>query len=89
MIVRLDITAGLAERNLTTPCILLMVLGETLHIVKEMLLELTLGWQPLTTRVLVVKITDEFILRPDVLWVHDASVDLWAQWFIPPYEGQQ
>jgi hypothetical protein len=28
------------------------------------------------TRVPVVKITNEFILGPDVLWVHDASVDL-------------
>jgi hypothetical protein len=28
------------------------------------------------TRVLFDKITDEFILRPDVVWVHDAFVDL-------------
>jgi hypothetical protein len=37
MIVTLDILAGLAERNLTTPCILLMVSGETLPILKEVL----------------------------------------------------
>jgi hypothetical protein len=76
MIIKLDIATGLAERNLTTPCILLMVSEETLPILKGVLLELTLGWQRLTPRVLVVKITDVFILGPDVLWVHNASVDL-------------
>lgn len=75
-IVRLDITAGLPERELTRPYVLQMVSGKTVPILKEALVELTLGQCPLTTWLFVTKVTDEFILGLDVLCAHDASMDL-------------
>jgi hypothetical protein len=50
--------------------------GETLPILKEALVTLTLGWRPLTTWVLVADIADEFVLAPDVLRAQSASVDM-------------
>lgn len=73
---RLDIITGLLEREVTQLYVLPMASGETLPILKEMLVELTLGWRPLITWVLITKITDEFILGLDVLHIPDESVDL-------------
>jgi predicted aspartyl protease len=64
-IVRLDITAGLPVRELTRPYVLQMLSGKTLLILKEALVELTLGHCPLTTWLFVTKVTDEFILGLD------------------------
>jgi hypothetical protein len=75
-IVRLDITAELPARELTRPYILQIVSGETLPVLKEVLVGLPLEQWPLTTWVFVIRITDEFILGLDVLCAQDASVDL-------------
>jgi hypothetical protein len=68
---RLDITAELPEREVTQLYDLPMASGETLPILKEILVELPLGWCPLMTWVLIAKITHEFILGLDVLHIHD------------------
>jgi predicted nucleic acid-binding Zn finger protein len=53
-----------------------MASGETIPVLKEGLVELTLGRSALKIWVFVAKITDYFILGLDVLRVSDASVDL-------------
>jgi hypothetical protein len=53
-----------------------MALGETIPVVKEALVELTLGRRALKIWVFVAGITKEFILRLNVLRAYDASVDL-------------
>jgi hypothetical protein len=42
---------------------------------KEVLVELTLGWYPLMTGVFVARIADKFILGLDVLYAHDACMN--------------
>jgi hypothetical protein len=49
---------------------------ETIHVLKEALVELTLGRSDLKIFMLDAEITNEIILRLDVLWADDASVDL-------------
>jgi hypothetical protein len=46
---------------------------------KEVFLTLTLGWHPLKILVLIVNITNKFILGLDVLDMYNASVDLGRQ----------
>jgi hypothetical protein len=52
-----------------------MASGETIPVVKEVLVELALGRRALRIWVFVAEITDEFILPLDVLRAYDASVD--------------
>jgi hypothetical protein len=54
---RLDITAGLPKSELTMPYALQIVSKDTTSILKEVLVELTRGWCPLTTWVFITKIT--------------------------------
>jgi hypothetical protein len=72
---RPDITAGLPERNLTTPQVLQMMSGENFGIFTEALVQLILPLGPLTTWFIVASITDKFILGLDVVRAHNASVD--------------
>jgi hypothetical protein len=69
-ITRPDITAGQPERGPTWP----LVSREIIPVLKEALVELTLGRCPLRTRVLVVEIAGVLILWLDVLHVHDTYV---------------
>jgi hypothetical protein len=50
--------------------------GEIIPVMKEALVELTLGWWALKILVLVAEVTDEFILGLDILRAYDASVVL-------------
>jgi hypothetical protein len=73
-IVRLDITAGLPERDLAMLYILQMASEEILSIPKEVLIKLTLGQCPLTSCVFVANIIDAFNRVLDVLHTYDASL---------------
>jgi hypothetical protein len=53
-----------------------MASGETLPILKEALVELTLGLSPLCVWVLIAEITDELILGLHILLTYDAFMDL-------------
>jgi hypothetical protein len=75
-IARPDVTAELPKRDPPMQCALQMASEETLPILKEALVKLTLGQCPLTTWVFVANITDEFVLGLDVMHAHDPSVDL-------------
>jgi hypothetical protein len=50
--------------------------GRTKAVVKEALVELTLGQRTLKIWVFVADVTDEFILGPDILRAYDESVDV-------------
>jgi hypothetical protein len=76
MVARLDIAAGLPEREPSMKCALQMPSRETLPILKEVFMTLTQGQRPLKTWVVVANITDEFILGLDVLQASNAGVDL-------------
>jgi hypothetical protein len=75
-IARADVAARCPERKPSRRHILQTAAGSTLPILNEALVKLTLGRRPITTRVFVANITDEFILALDVVYAHDASVDL-------------
>jgi len=68
--------AGKPERKPSRAYVLQMASGETIPVLKEALVELTLGQRALRIWVFVAEVTDEFILGLDVLWAYDASVDL-------------
>jgi predicted aspartyl protease len=78
-VIRPDIAAGLPEREPSTKCALQTASGETLPILKEAFVTLTLGRRPLGIYVFVADITDELILGLDILRAYDASVDLGSQ----------
>jgi hypothetical protein len=71
--------AGLPEREPSTKCALQTASGETLPILKEAFVTLTLGRLPLEIWVFVADLTDELILGLDILRAYDASVDLGSQ----------
>ena len=75
-IVRPDIVAGRPERKPSRAYVLQTASGETLPMLREALVELTLGQRALSIWVFVAEVTDEFILGLDVLRAYDASVDL-------------
>jgi hypothetical protein len=50
--------------------------GKTIPAVKEVLVDMTLGRQPLRIWVLVADITDYFILRLDMSWAYEASLNV-------------
>ncbi|XP_033607223.1 uncharacterized protein LOC117282280, partial [Cryptotermes secundus] len=79
MVVRPDIAAGWPERQPNPDFTLQTVSGGSLPILKEVLLTLTLGRQPITMWVFVANITDELILGLDILRAYDASVDIGRQ----------
>jgi hypothetical protein len=77
-VARLDIAAGWHESNQTqVSCC--RVCGESLPILKEVVLTLTLGHRPLRMWLFVADITDELILGQDILCAYDASVDIGRQ----------
>jgi predicted aspartyl protease len=75
-IARPDIVAGLPERKPNLPYVLQTASGETIPVMREARVELTLGRRPLRIWVLVADITDELILGLDVLRACDASVEV-------------
>lgn len=64
------------ERKPSRPYILQMVSGETIPVLKEVLVELTLGQSALKIWVFITEITDELILELDVLRAYDTLLDL-------------
>jgi len=75
-IARPNIVAGQPERKLSRTYILQTASGETITVLKEAFVELTLGQWALRMWVFFAEVTDEFILGLDVLRAYDASVDL-------------
>jgi hypothetical protein len=78
-VARPDIAAGWPEREPNPSFTLQTVSGESLPILKEVLLTLTLGRLPLRMWLFVANITDELILGLDILRAYDASVDIGRQ----------
>ena len=75
-IARPDIVAGQPERRPSRAYVLQTASGETIPVIKQSQVELTLGRRPIRIWVFVAEITDEFILGLDVLRAYDAFVDL-------------
>jgi hypothetical protein len=75
-VARSDIVAGLPERELSRPYVLQTASGETIPVVKEAHVELTMGRRTLRSWVFIADIKDDFILGPDILRAYDASVDI-------------
>jgi hypothetical protein len=62
-----DIVVGLPERRPYRQCVLKVGSGRTIPVVKEALVELTLGQRALKIWVFVTDINDVFILGLDIL----------------------
>jgi predicted aspartyl protease len=75
-VARPDIVAGLPERELSRPYVLQTASGETIPVVKEARVELTIGRRTLRSWVFVADIADDFVLGLDILRAYDASVDI-------------
>jgi predicted aspartyl protease len=75
-VARPDIVAGLPERELSRPYVLQTASGETILVVKEAHVELTMGRRTLRSWVFVADIKDDFILGLDFVRAYDASVDI-------------
>jgi hypothetical protein len=75
-IARPDIFAGQPERKPSRAYVLQTASEESIPVLKEVLVELTLEQRALRIWVFVAEVTDEFILGLDVLRDYDASVDL-------------
>jgi hypothetical protein len=73
---RRDIVVGLPGRRPGRQCVVQVGSGRTIPVVKEALVELTLGQRALKIWVFVADVTDEFILGLDILRAYDASVDV-------------
>jgi hypothetical protein len=74
MITRPDITVGLPERTDLAADLAEGARGDP-HVLKGMLVQLTLRQCPLTTWVFVAKTTDKFLLGLDVFHTDDDSMD--------------
>jgi hypothetical protein len=74
-------SAGMPEREMTQPYVLQMALRDTLHVLKEDLIELTLGQHPIRAWMFCAKIIDKLFLELDVLWAYKASFDYGAMWY--------
>jgi hypothetical protein len=68
----LDIVAGQPERNPIQPYVLQMASGKIIPVLKEPLVELTLGHSALQIWMFVAEITKEFILGQNVIRASDA-----------------
>jgi hypothetical protein len=53
-----------------------MASGETLPILKEVFVQMTLGWSPIRIYVLIAEITDELILELDILHTYGTFMDV-------------
>jgi hypothetical protein len=67
-IARPDIVAGQPKKKPSRAYVLQTASGETIPVLKEALVELTLGQRALRIWVFIAEVTDEFILGLDVLW---------------------
>jgi predicted aspartyl protease len=76
IVARPDIVAGLPERKLSRPYVLQTASGETIPVVKEARVKLTIGRRTVRSWVFVADITDDLILGMDILRAYDASVDI-------------
>jgi hypothetical protein len=70
---------GWSERQPNQRYMLQTVSGDTLPILKEVFLTLTLGWCPHKIWVFVAIVTNKFILGLDILHAYDASLNLGRQ----------
>jgi len=68
--------AGQPERKLSRPYVLQTAFAETIPVVNDALVQLTLRWRTLTIWVFIADIKDVFILGLDILRAYDASVDV-------------
>jgi hypothetical protein len=75
-VARPDIVDGLPERDPLMKCSVRTVSGHILPIIKEVLVKLIMGRRPFIKWVCVANIKEEFILGLDVMYAHDAIVDL-------------
>jgi predicted aspartyl protease len=64
-VARPDIVAGLPERELSRPYVLQTASGETIPVVQEARVELTIGWHTLRSWVFVADITDDLSTGSD------------------------
>ncbi|XP_023716570.1 uncharacterized protein LOC111869344 [Cryptotermes secundus] len=78
-VVRRDIAAGSPEKQPNPDFTQQTVSGGFLPVLKEVLLTLIMGRQPITMWVFVANITDELILGLHILRAYDASVDIGRQ----------
>jgi hypothetical protein len=75
-VARPDVVARLPERELSQPYVLQTASGETMPVMKDAHVELTMGQRTLRSWVFVADIADDFILGLDIQRAHDASVDI-------------
>jgi predicted aspartyl protease len=75
-VARPDVVAGLPERELSQPYVLQTASGETMPVMKEAHVKLTIGQRTLRSWVFVADIADDLILGLDILRAQDASVDI-------------
>jgi len=75
-IARPDMVTGHLEMKPSRAYVLQTASGETIPLLKEALVQLTLGRRSLRIWVFVAEVIDEFILGLDVLPAYDAFVDL-------------
>ena len=73
---RPNIVAGQPEWKPSRTYVLQTASGETILVLKEAFVEVTLGRRALRIWVFVAEVTDEFILGLDVLLAYDASMDI-------------
>lgn len=73
---RSDIVAGIPERNPSRPYVLQRGSGETIPVVTQARVELTLWQRALKIWFFIPYITDDFILGLDIPRAYDASVDV-------------
>jgi hypothetical protein len=74
-----DISAGWLKRQPNQRFSLQTVSREALPILKGVFLTVTLGRDPLTILVFAAGVTNELIMRLDILRTYNASVDLGSQ----------
>jgi predicted aspartyl protease len=82
-VARPDIVAGLPERKLSRPYVLQTASGKTIPVVKEALVELTIGRRTLRIWVFFADITEEFILGLDNQRAYHATVDVGRHGLLP------
>ena len=75
-VIRPDVAEGLPSKKPNRPYQLVTASGDNLPVVKEALLELTLGRSTVRLWVFVARVAEEVILGLDALRSHDATVDV-------------
>jgi hypothetical protein len=71
-----DMVTGQPERKPSRAYVLQTASGETIPVLMEALVELTVGRRAWRILVFVAQLTDKFVLGLDVLQAYDVSVDL-------------